>query len=176
MIRREPPVQAVDKPKVLPDLWWKVQEPVNIELLTVENCTLEQARAYVESQRYWRVFVDDNLAMVLGRIRQALWDENFRLGWIDRPPYESWPVGFPVYPNFVVRWMSGESRMEGRLGYESTRERALVWVGSHLETNELVPWSSLTIGDHWASAAEIQRRGQADRERRQADAIAMEER
>ena len=135
LIRREPPVQAVDKPKVLPDLWWRLQEPVNIELLTVENCTLEQARVYAESQRYWRVFVDDNLAMVLGRIRQALWDENFRLGWVDRPPYESWPVGFPVYPNFVVRWVSGESRMEGYLGYESTRERALVWVGFHLETN-----------------------------------------
>ena len=29
--------------------------------------------------------------------------------------------------------------MEGRLGYESTREMALVWVGHHLETNELVP-------------------------------------
>ena len=69
-----------------------------------------------------------------------------------RPPHESWPVGFPVYPNFVVRWMSGESRMKGRLGYESTRERALVWV---LETNELVPRSSLTIGDHWFSAAEF---------------------
>ena len=121
---------------------------MNLERLTVENCTLEHARAYIESQRYWRVFVDDNLAMVLGRIRQALWDENFRLGWIDRPPYENWPVGFVVYPNLVVRWMSGGSRMEGRLGYESTREMALVWVGHHLETNQLVPWSSLTIGDH----------------------------
>ena len=131
LIRREPPVQAVDKPKVLPDLWWRLQEPVNIELLTVENCTLEQAQAYAEGQQYWRVFVDDNLAMVLGRIRQALWDENFRQGWIVRPLYEGWPVGFSVYPNFVVRWMSGGSRMEGRLGYESTRERALVWVGHH---------------------------------------------
>ena len=76
---------------------------MNIELLTVENCTLEQARTYVEGQQYWRVLIDDNMAMVLGRIRQGLWDENFRRGWIDCPPYEGWPVGFPVYPNFVVR-------------------------------------------------------------------------
>jgi hypothetical protein len=71
--------------------------------------------------------------------------------------------------------MSGESRVEGRLGYESTRERALVWVGFHLETNELVPWSSLTIGDHWASPEEFQRRSRTDRERREASERAAEE-
>ena len=108
--------------------------------------------------------------------RSTLWDDNFRLGWIDRPPYENWPVGFPVYPNFMVRWMSGESRMEGRLGYESTRERALVWIGHHLETNELVPWSSLTIGDHWLSANEFQRRALVDRERSEALAKEKEDR
>jgi hypothetical protein len=65
--------------------------------------------------------------------------------------------------------------MEGRLGHESTRERALVWVGSHLETNKLVPWSSLTVGDHWASAEDFQRRGQADKKRREASERAAEE-
>ena len=77
-------------------------------------------------QQRWRTYVDDNLELLLARIRQVLWDENFRRGWIDHPPYENWPVEFSLYPNFVVRWMSGGSRMEGRLGYESTRERALV--------------------------------------------------
>jgi hypothetical protein len=72
--------------------------------------------------------------------------------------------------------MSGESRVEGRLGYESTRERALVWIGHHLETNELVPWSSLTIGDHWLSADEFRRRAQADREQREAAEKEKEER
>ena len=67
LIHREPPARAVERPSVLPDLWWRLQEPVNIELLTVENCTLEQARSYVEGQQHWRVFIDDNLAMV--------WDE-----------------------------------------------------------------------------------------------------
>jgi hypothetical protein len=163
VLHRDPPTRVIDKPTVLPDLWWRVQEPVSIDLLTVESCTLEQARAYVEGQQRWRVLVDDNLALVLARIRQALWDENFLLGWIDRPPYRDWPVEFRLYPNFMVRWMSGGSKIEGRLGYESTRERALVWVGHYFEANELVPWSSLTVGDHWLSAAEFPRRNQSDR-------------
>jgi len=39
-----------------------------------------------------------------------------------------------------------------------------------------VPWSSLTIGDHWLSTAEFQRRNQSDRERSEARARETEER
>ena len=122
------------------------------------------------------MLVDDNLALVLARIRQALWDDNFILGWIDRPPYRDRPVGFRLYPNFMVRWMSGGSKIERRLGYESTRERALVWIGHYLEADELVPWSSLTIGDHWLSTAEFRRRSQSDKKRSEAAARKNEER
>jgi hypothetical protein len=89
VVYRDVPLVVVGKPTVLPDLWWRVCEAVNIELLTVENCTLEQARAFVEGQPRWRVHLDDNLAMVLARIRQALWDDSYLLGWIEQPPYRS---------------------------------------------------------------------------------------
>ena len=74
----------------------------------------------------------------------------------------------PCYPNYVVRWMTGGDEMEGRLGYESTAEQALVWTGRLLETNVLVPWASLTIGDHWLSGAEYLRQNARDREKRDA--------
>ena len=174
-IHRDPPSKLISKPVVLPDLWWTVPDPVNIDLLTVGNCTLEQAKAYVQCQRYWRVLVDDNLELLLARIRQMLWDDNYVLGGIDCPPYRRWPVNFLCFPGYVVRWMSGGSEIEGRLGYESTAERALVWVGNLHEANELVPWSSLTIGDHWASASEFQRRGLIIQAQREAAKLEQEE-
>jgi hypothetical protein len=63
--------------------------------------------------------------------------------------------------------MTGGEEMEGRLGYESTADQALVWVGNRLETNFLVPWASLTIGDHWLSGAEYHRQNARDREKRE---------
>ena len=77
VVHHDPPLVVVDKPTVLPDLWWRIYETVNIELLTVESCTLEQARVFVEGQQRWRVYLDDNLEMVLARIRQILWDDNY---------------------------------------------------------------------------------------------------
>ena len=40
-------------------------------------------------------------------------------------------------------------------------------MGNRLETNFLVPWESLTFGDHWLSGAEYHRQNARDREKRE---------